>query len=76
MNEIDRWWSEISCHLCEGFDNQMMAYERERLLVELFRQLSPEFQDIAIEYLRQLLNQLKSAPLPDSLRGKNPKLHQ
>lgn len=31
------------------------TYEKERLLVALFRQLSPECQDIAIDFLRELL---------------------
>lgn len=30
-------------------------WEKERLLIALFRQLSPEYQDIAIDFLRELL---------------------
>ena len=55
MDEVDSFWfDEVSRCLCEGLDNQM-SYEGERLLVELFRQLSPEFQGMVIEYLQQLL---------------------
>jgi len=36
-------------------DKNEITYKKERLLVALFRQLSPEYQDIVIDFLRELL---------------------